>query len=372
MKRIRLKSLRWRLIGAQMLVVVVGVITLALGLEVMLRCLDLTSWTEGLALSATEQEAIGMMVRQIVWNVLLVAAGLATLTGLIGSVIINRHILPPLAEIMRSSSAIAKGQYTQRVTVPESDELASVATNFNQMAEALEQVEAQRVELIGNVAHELRTPLTGLEGYLEGLLDGIFPPQAETFGQMHIEVRRLSRLVNDLQALSRIEAGEIPLNLAKVDLIGVIERVISQLAPQAQAQELTLTSPHACMGQTPQEPLLVMADSDRTAQLLLNLVGNAIRYTPEGGQITVYAHKHHGFAEVAVQDNGIGIPADALPYLFERFYRVDRSRARRSGGSGIGLTIARQLAWAMGGDLSAESDGLGQGSTFRFTLPLAD
>ena len=198
MRRIRLKSLRWRLIGAQMLVVVVGVITLALGLEVMLRCLDLTSWTEGLALSATEQEAIGMMVRQIVWNVLLVAAGLATLTGLIGSVMINRHILSPLAEIMRSSSAIAKGQYTQRVTVPESDELASVATNFNQMAEALEQVEAQRVELIGNVAHELRTPLTGLEGYLEGLLDGIFPPQAETFGQMHIEVRRLSRLVNDL------------------------------------------------------------------------------------------------------------------------------------------------------------------------------
>ena len=361
-----------------MLVVVVGVITLALGLEIMLRCLDLTSWTEGLALSATEQEAIGMMVRQIVWNVLLVAAGLATLTGLIGSVIINRHILSPLAEIMRSSSAIAKGQYMQRVTVPESDELASVATNFNQMAEALEQVEIQRVELIGNVAHELRTPLTGLEGYLEGLLDGIFPPQAETFGQMHIEVRRLSRLVNDLQALSRIEAGEIPLNLAKIDLMGVIERVISQLAPQAQAQELTLTSPHAsmghhaCMGQTPQEPLLVMGDSDRTAQLLLNLVGNAIRYTPEGGQITVYAHKHNEFAEVAVQDNGIGIPADALPYLFERFYRVDRSRARRSGGSGIGLTIARQLAWAMGGDLSAESDGLGQGSIFRFTLPLAD
>ncbi len=366
MKRIRLKSLRWRLIGAQMLVVMVGVITLALGLEVMLRGLDLTSWTEGLALSANEQVVIAMMVRKIVWNALLIAAGLATLTGVIGSVMINRHILYPLEEITRSSSAIAKGQYTQRVTVPESDELASLATNFNQMAEALEQVEAQRVTLIGNVAHELRTPLTGLEGYLEGLLDGIFPPQAETFGQMHIEVRRLSRLVNDLQALSRIESGEIPLNLAKIDLIGVIERVITQLHPQAEAQELTLTFSQ------PQKPLLVMADSDRSAQLLLNLVGNAIRYTPEGGQITVYGHKRDGFAEVTVEDNGIGIPPDALPYLFERFYRVDRSRARRSGGSGIGLTIARQLTWAMGGDLSAESDGVGQGSCFRFTLPLAD
>ncbi|MGB0387141.1 MAG: ATP-binding protein [Ardenticatenaceae bacterium] len=359
MKRVRAKSLRWRLIGAQMFVVVVGVVTLALALEVVLQRLDLTN----LALSPSDQVAIGMMVRALVWDALLVAAGAATLAGLMACFLLTRHILYPLREIARSSFSIAQGQYSQRVTVPESDELGCLATNFNQMAQSLEQVEAQRVALIGNVAHELRTPLTGLEGYLEGLLDGIFPPEAETFGQMHIEVRRLSRLVNDLQALSRIEAGEIPLNLQEVDLIGVIERVISQLRPQAQGLEVTSSTPH--------EQLLVVADPDRTAQLLLNLVGNAIRYTPEGGRITVHAHEHDPFAEVVVQDTGIGIPADALPYLFERFYRVDRSRARRSGGSGIGLTIARQLAWAMGGDLSAESDGPGQGSTFRFTLPLA-
>ena len=362
MSYVRAKSLRWRLIAAQMLVVVVGVITLALTLEVVLQRLYLTKQQE-LALSPTDQVAIGMMVRTLVWNALLVAAAAASLTGLVASFLLTRHILYPLREITRSSFSIAQGQYTQRVTVPQSDELASLATNFNQMASALEQVEARRVALIGNVAHELRTPLAGLEGYLEGLLDGIFPPQAETFSQMHIEVRRLSRLVNDLQVLSRIEAGEIPLNSQEFDLIGVIERVISQLRPQAQGLELTSSKPHG--------RLLVVADPDRTAQLLLNLVGNAIRYTPEGGRITIHARVHDAFAEVAVEDSGIGIPAEALPYIFERFYRVDRSRARHSGGSGIGLTIARQLAWAMGGDLSAESEGPGKGSTFRFTLPLA-
>ncbi len=360
----RPKSLRWRLIGAQMLVVVVGVITLALTLEIVLQRLYLTSLLPELSLTLLEEATIGMIVRKLVWNALLVAAAMAATAGLITSLVINRHILHPLSEIQRSSFSIAQGQYTQRVTVPESDELASLATNFNQMAQALEEVEAQRVALIGNVAHELRTPLAGLEGYLEGLLDGIFPPEAETFGQMHIEVRRLSRLVNDLQALSRIEAGQIPLNLQEIDLIGIIEHVITQLRPQAQGLDLTSSTPHA--------PLLVITDPDRAAQLLLNLVGNAIRYTPEGGQITVYAHKQDTYAEITIEDNGIGIPADALPYIFERFYRVDRSRARQSGGSGIGLTIARQLAWAMKGDLSAKSDGLGQGSTFRFTLPLAD
>lgn len=363
MRHIRAKSLRWRLIGAQMFVVVVGVITLALTLEIVLQRLYLVNLQQELALNPTQQAAIGLLVRRVVWNALLVAAGFATLAGLMTSILLTRHILYPLREITRSSFSIAKGQYTQRVTVPESDELASLATNFNQMAHALEEVEARRVALIGNVAHELRTPLTGLEGYLEGLLDGIFPPSTLTFSQMHIEVRRLSRLVNDLQALSRIEAGEIPLNLQKLDLIGVIERVIRQLEPQAQGLDITLSSPH--------ERLFVIADLDRTAQLLLNLIGNAIRYTPEGGQITVFAHMDEYLAQVSIQDSGIGIPADALPYLFERFYRVDRSRARHSGGSGIGLTIARQLAWAMGGDLSAESDGAGKGSTFRFRLPLA-
>jgi histidine kinase len=196
-------------------------------------------------------------------------------------------------------------------------------------------------------------------------MDGLFTGDPETFAQMSQEVRRLHRLVDDLQALSLVEAGQISLHPGNFDLIPLVERVVTQLKPQAVAQGMEL------IVETEQPELSVNADPDRTAQVLLNLVGNAIRYTPEGGSIIVALSAANRMARVEVQDNGPGIPAEALPYIFERFDRVDRSRARRSGGSGIGLTIARHLVWAMGGDLTAASAGPNQGSTFTFTLPLA-
>jgi histidine kinase len=249
--------------------------------------------------------------------------------------------------------------------VPASDELADVATSFNQMAAALETVEQQRVTLIGNVAHELRTPLAGLEGYLEGLLDGVLPNDPETISAMQHEVRRLRRLVGDLQQLSRVEAGQVPLRIEHLDLLVLAHLVVAQLRPQLLGQSLDVVA------ETGDQPLLVSADPDRTAQILINLVGNAIRYTPEEGCITVRLTTADGRAQVTVEDTGMGIPPDALPYIFERFYRVDPSRSRSSGGSGIGLTIARRLAWAMGGELTAASPGSGQGSTFTLSLPLA-
>ncbi|RME98666.1 MAG: sensor histidine kinase, partial [Chloroflexi bacterium] len=213
--------------------------------------------------------------------------------------------------------------------------------------------------------HELRTPLTGLEGYLEGLMDGLFTREPETFAQMSQEVRRLKRLVSDLQSLSQVEAGQISLHMQDFSLIPVVERVVSQLRPQAVAQCLQITEHH------PSTEITVCADPDRTAQILVNILGNAIRYTPEEGCITVNVRASESAAVVEITDDGQGIPADDLPYIFERFYRIDRSRARNSGGSGIGLTISRHLAWAMGGDLVAASDGPGRGSTFTLTLPLA-
>jgi histidine kinase len=234
------------------------------------------------------------------------------------------------------------------------------------MAAALEQVEQQRVALIGNVAHELRTPLAGLEGYLEGMLDGVLPSDQETISAMQHEVRRLRRLVDDLQQLSRVEAGQVALHMETFDLAVVVRRVVAQLHPQLISQCLQVA------GDDPDVPMAVHADPDRSAQILVNLVGNAIRYTPDGGCITVRLGRDERAAWVAVEDTGVGIPAEALPYLFERFYRVDPSRSRASGGSGIGLTIARHLAWAMGGDITASSPGLGQGSTFTLSLPLAE
>jgi histidine kinase len=268
-----------------------------------------------------------------------------------------------LRQIAYSSQRIAWGHYDERVAVPDSDELTVMATNFNQMAEALEQVEQRRIALIGNVSHELRTPLTGLEGYLEGLMDGLFPSNEETYAIMYSEVRRMKRLVDDLQALSRVEAGQITLHLAHFDLAEHVRRVVVQVQPQAEAQCLQLVA-----NGTPALP--VRADPDRTAQILLNLLSNAMRYTPQGGCVQVRVTAVGRLAQVEVEDDGIGIPPEALPYIFERFYRVDSSRARKSGGSGIGLTIARHLAWAMGGDIKAASTGAGQGSTFTFTLPL--
>ncbi len=344
------RQLRWRIVIAQMIVVVVGVVVLAVSAEL-------------LALQVLPPD-LRASFQGVVTQALVLAALAAAVAGLLTSVLLMREILRPLNQLATSSQRIAAGHYDERVAVPDSDELGSVATSFNHMAGTLEQIEQQRIALIGNVAHELRTPLAGLEGYLEGLVDGVFVGDPETFSAMQHEVRRLRRLVNDLQSLSRVEAGQVDLNPERFDVCVLAERVINQIQPQIIAQNLDLQI-RSCS-----PPLLVYADEDRTAQVLLNLVGNAVRYTPEGGQIVVCLERGESSAQVIVQDTGVGIPAEALPYVFERFFRVDRSRARSSGGSGIGLTIARHLVWAMGGEMRAASAGPGQGSTFAFTLPL--
>ncbi|MFZ1399272.1 MAG: ATP-binding protein, partial [Candidatus Promineifilaceae bacterium] len=219
--------------------------------------------------------------------------------------------------------------------------------------------------LLGNIAHELRTPLTGLKGYLEGLMDGLFPANEETFAWMSQEVARLGRLVDDIQHLSRIESGQFKLDFQKIDVGQLVQRVAAQLAIQAQSKQIALEAAPS------NRSVLALADADRAAQILINLVGNAIRYTPEGGRVWLSVQENGRFVEISVQDDGIGIPPESLPYIFERFYRVDQSRSRTSGGTGIGLTISRHLVWAMGGELTAVSGGPDQGSCFTFTLPLA-
>lgn len=367
------QSLRWRLVGAQMLVVFVGVVVLALSAQIALRSLPsqieatLTTLVPAAGPQVIDQTtlAITQTMQQVVLQSLVIAAIAATVAGLFSSILLMREILRPLDDIVESSRRIADGHYDERVTVPTPEELALVATNFNEMAESLGQVEQQRVEMIGNVAHELRTPLTGLRGYLEGLLDGLFPGNNETFGHMYHEVRRLQRLIDDLQALSRVEAGQFDLSMQRFDLNSVIERVANQARPQIDAENLNLEI-HLSAA-----PLSVFADADRAAQVLVNLLSNAIRYTPEGGSITVITTQEERFAQVQVCDSGRGIALEDQKHIFDRFYRADPSRTRSSGGSGIGLTIARHLIWAMGGRISVESPGVDQGSTFSVWLPLA-
>ena len=290
----------------------------------------------------------------------------ATIAALVLSFLFSRSVVAPVLAMSQATQRIADGRYDERVDVVGDDELAGLALHFNQMAEKLHEVESMRRRLIGDVSHELRTPLTAIKGSMEGLIDGVLPANEETFQQIHAEADRLNRLVDDLQELSRVEARAYELDLRPLDVSALIKTVTKRLAPRFESKRITLDLELA--------PDLspVLADEDRAIQVLTNLTGNALQYTPEGGRITLSAKRLNSEVQISVRDNGIGIPPEHLSHIFDRFYRVDKSRSRQSGGgSGIGLTIARALIEVQGGRVWAESPGEGQGSTFAFTLPMA-
>lgn len=232
------------------------------------------------------------------------------------------------------------------------------------MADKLEKTETMRRQLIGDVTHELRTPLTAVKGYLEGLMDGVLPADPETYEQIHSEIDRLQRLVNDLQELNRVEAGAIQLNLAPVPPERLIERIQSTFGRQFEDKNIQLVTDV----ETGLPNLFV--DKDRIIQVLTNLAGNALQYTPNGGKVSISVRREKSEILFAVKDTGIGISTEQLTFIFNRFYRTDKSRNRASGGSGIGLTIAKALVQAHQGKIWAESNGEGKGSTFSFLIPL--
>ncbi len=304
---------------------------------------------------------------QATFNQALILALLtAGVIAIIVSLFLSRSIVAPLRILTTASRRIAAGHYGERVQGAGSDELGQLAHSFNQMAEKLEQVESMRRQLIGDVSHELRTPLTAIKGSMEGLMDSVLPATVDTFQQIHQEAGRLARLVDDLQELSRVEAGAYPLDIHPVEISTLVKTTLKRFESQAQAKQIELRS------DLPADLPPVLADQDRITQVLTNLVGNAVQYTPAGGKISILARSRQDEVQVSVVDTGIGIPAEHLPHLFTRFYRVDKSRSRQAGGgSGIGLTIARLLVEAHGGSIWAESSGDAQGSTLNFTLKVA-
>ena len=305
-------------------------------------------------------ESFAVAVNQI----LLIAAGAALLTAVAVSTFVTRRLVGPIQRMQAASQRIATGEYEERVEVPGEDELGDLARSFNRMAQTLAETEERRRQLVGDVAHELRTPLANIKGVMEGLTDGVLPADPSTFHQVEREVTRLQRLVQDLEALSRAEAGQLLLEREPVDPASFIEDAVARLRPQYEEKGVELAV-------RLQEPLpAIPADKWRMTQVMLNLLGNALQYTPAEGQVTVTAQPDGEQLVVQVADTGMGIAAGDLPHLFERFYRVDKSRSRAGGGSGIGLTIVRHLVEAHGGRVWATSAGLGEGSTFTFTLPL--
>lgn len=295
---------------------------------------------------------------------LLVASFSALVAAVLVSLFVSHRIVEPLHAITTVSQRLAQGFYRERTLIGSDDELAELSRSVNQLAETLEQTEQRRVALLADVAHELRTPLSTIEGYMEGLIDGVVQPSRDTFSLVLRESVRLQRLIEDLMLLSRVEAGQISIHPQRVDMRAVVEGLVAQFQPQLAADQVTLV------------PVLppalppVWADPDRVNQVMINLLSNAFRYTPRGGRVTIRVRAEEEYLVISVEDTGIGIAPEHLPHIFERFYRVDKSRARMSGGNGIGLTITRHLVYAQGGAIWAESDGLGCGARFLFTLPV--
>lgn len=317
------------------------------------------------------EEELFRSFRSAVIQALSAAALAASLVAVAASLFISRRVVAPVRHMMLASQRIADGRYQERVDVPGDvtkdslDELGELALRFNQMAAKLEQTENLRRQLIADVAHELRTPLTTIKGSMEGLLDGVLPADEDTFQQVYREADRLQRLVNDLQELSRVEAGAYELHRKPVTVEKLASEVRERLLRQYEDKAVQIDV------NIPTGLPLVWADEDRIGQVLLNLAGNALQHTFPGGRVEISARKSDGEVQVAVTDTGEGIAAEHLPHLFTRFYRADKSRARALGGSGIGLTIARHLVEAHGGKIWVESEGLGKGSRFSFTIPTA-
>jgi histidine kinase len=321
---------------------------------------------QGQGLGAQRGQTQFISFRAGVFEALGYAALAATLAALTVGIFFSRRIVFPLRQMMQASQRISDGHYQERVIVTGQDELAQLAVHFNQMAEKLEQTETMRRRLIGDVSHELRTPLTAIKGSMEGLIDGVLPANNETFEQIFKEADRLGRLVEDLQEISRVEARAYQMEIRPQSVAGLAQTVARRLQHQFDKKQITLTL--SLSADLPP----VFADEDRAIQILTNLTANAMQYTPTAGAVTISAQHEAGLVRFSIQDTGAGIQPEHLALIFDRFYRVDKSRSRQAGGgSGIGLTIARHLVEAQGGRIWVESAGTNQGSTFYFTLPCA-
>lgn len=312
-----------------------------------------------------ENETSTTELTSAVLTALLVGGGVAIVVAAAFSWYISRRIVRPLQEVAVASQYIADGHYDHRLKIDSADEVGELALHFNEMARALADIEQTRRQLIADVSHELKTPLASIKGYMEGLQDSIIPATAETYHMIYREADRLERLVRDLNELSYAEAGTPSLQPRPCSTADLVQFAATQLTPQFQSKSVQL-----CID-CPPEISPVCADPDRSRQILINLFGNALQYTPSEGKVTVTVQPHpdEKMIQFSVKDTGIGLDQAELKQIFQRFYRVDKSRARTSGGSGIGLTIARHWVEAHGGQIWAESEGLRQGSSFHFTLP---
>jgi signal transduction histidine kinase len=354
----RFISLRWKLFFSYVLISLIGM-TLLIVVVHLMTIISVSGTADPDEPTITPEEAAFV---RIVDQGVAAAALTALFFSLTASNYFARRIVQPIKDLSGVSEQMALGSYHIRVDVGPEDELAVLSRNMNQLATALDQTERRRMALISDVAHELRTPIMTISSYAEGMIDGVIPPEPDSLVLIQREAARMKRLVEDLTLLSRAEAGQLMVNLQPIQLATVIDYLVAQLGSQCEEQGLELT-----VALPPDLPL-VYADQQRIEQVLINVLVNAMRYTPTGGRIAISAEQDHAAVRVIVHDTGIGIAAENLGQIFDRFYRVDASRARHSGGTGVGLAIARHLMRAQHGEIWAESPGLGAGATFVIVL----
>lgn len=294
--------------------------------------------------------------RYLLWATI-AALGLAFII----SYFLMRRILQPLSQMSVITREVAKGNFSARVEVISKDEVGQLGIAFNRMADSLAKVEQLRKTMVADVAHELRTPLTNLRGYLEALNDKVLPPSPETFEMLQQEIMRLVSLVENLQQLAKADAARAFLKREKLSLAEVVEQMLTLYQPHFQEKNITVEKI------VPPDAGFVMADRDKLLQAVRNLVENAWKYTPQNGRVTISIQPTKDTVKVVISNNGLGIPENDLPFIFERFFRADRSRSRDAGGAGIGLAIVKELIEAHGGHVGAESDG--NETRIWFSLP---
>ena len=294
---------------------------------------------------------------------ILLAALLSLGAALIGASLLTAGMLKPVQELTSAARALAGGDLTRRVTVRTRDEVGALSEAFNHMGDSLQQAETLRRDMTADIAHELRNPLSVMQARVEAVIDGVYPPTPENLEPVLEQTRLLSRLVEDLRTLALADAGQLPLEQTEISLNGLVERTASGYAAQAEASGVDLRLHLA-------PDVRVNADPGRIEQVIGNLLANAVRHAPSGTAVDVSLEVGDGRARLEIADRGEGIPAEALPYVFERFYRADRSRSRDMGGTGLGLAISRQIVQAHEGKITAANRPEG-GAAFIVELPLA-
>lgn len=293
---------------------------------------------------------------------LLIAAGIGVLLVITVSTLASRPILASLSRFVSAAASVAAGDYSVRV--PErlaGRELDTVAAAFNEMTEKVQNIEATRRRMLGDLAHEMATPLANLDGYLEGVEDGVVELNNDLIGVLRGQIARLTRLTDDIHAVSAADEGRLGLNLAPVGIADVVNDAVEPLHPAFAENHVHLTV-------RAEAAAVVDGDHERLVQVLTNLLNNALRHTPPGGEVFVRTEARRDNVTISVSDTGEGIAAEHLPHVFERFYRAHPS-SDSTGGSGVGLTISRAIITGHRGTIAASSAGIGHGTDVQITLP---